>query len=340
GAGLMAQEHSTVELSLAELEDLTWRALLGTGLTEADAEIVRDVLLYAELRDNSQSLVKIVEGVVSPVPGAGEIEVVRTGPAALSINANQNIGMVVAHRAATEVAALAVTNGVAVAGSRNVSTSTGAIGYYAEMMAREGLIGIVMCGSPKVMAMAGGIDPVFGTNPVAIAAPTSGEPIVLDMATSAVTFFDIVNAARQGGTIPAHAAFDRHGQPTTDPDEALKGAMRVFDGYKAAGLALMLEIMTAPLTGAGVVGDDDQGSNRGAFFMAIDPAMLAGRDSYLAAVDRMAARIRSGRPEKSGGEITLPGDRGRARAQAKRERDTITLNGALVAELKKLAAEA
>ena len=146
------------------------------------------------------------------------------------------------------------------------------------------------------------------------------------MATSAVTFFDIVNAARRGGSIPAGAAFDKEGAPTTDPNKALAGAMRAFDGYKAAGLALMLESMTAPLTGAGVVGDGDQATNRGALFIAVDPAMLVGRNEYLAAIDRMAERIRSGRPEHPGEEITLPGDRGRARVAAKHATGSISLD--------------
>ena len=53
---MMSAHRPTVDLTFSELEELTWRALLGLGLTEADAEIVRDVLLYAELRDNSQGL--------------------------------------------------------------------------------------------------------------------------------------------------------------------------------------------------------------------------------------------------------------------------------------------
>ncbi len=328
-----------LSLSLDALETLAFDALKATGLSDEDAAIIKDVLLYAELRDNSQGLVKIVEGVVAPVPGAGPIEVEQKAPGMVRINGNQNVGMVVATRAAREAAALARANGIGVAGTWNVSTSTGAIGCYAEKMASEGLIGIVMCGSPKVMAMAGGIDPVFGTNPVAIAAPTGAEPIVLDMATSAITFFEIVNAARQGTQIPDGAAFDPAGQPTNDPEAALAGAMRTFDGYKAAGLALMLEIMTAPLTGAGVVGDDDQASNRGTLFIAIDPDAMIGREAYLAAVDRMADRIRAGRPEVSGQAITLPGERGRARVAAKREAGTIELDQGLVEELQALATE-
>lgn len=323
-------------LPLEDLETLAQDALKAKGHSDAHAALISNVLLYAEMRDNSQGLVKIAEGVVSPVPGAGEIVVEQKAPGMVRIDGNQNVGMVVATRAATEAAALAKTNGIGVAGTWNVSTSTGAIGFYAEQMAQEGLIGIVMCGSPKVMAMAGGIDPVFGTNPIAIASPTSGDPIVLDMATSAITFFEVVNAARQGTTIPDGAAVDANGQPTNDPEAALAGAMRTFDGYKAAGLALMLEIMTAPLTGAGVVGDEDQASNRGTLFIAIDPDRMIGREAYLAAVDRMAARIRSGRPEVEGHPITLPGERGRSRVAAKEKAGTIELDARLVEELRTL----
>ena len=332
----MATGRSKVSLSLDELEALAQAALKGTGLSDEHAALIKDVLLYAELRDNSQGLVKIVEGVVSPVEGAGEIEVEPKAAGMVRINGNQNVGMVVATRAAQESSKLAKANGIGVAGTWNVSTSTGAIGFYAEKMARDGLIGIVMCGSPKVMAMAGGIDPVFGTNPIAIAAPTRTEPIVLDMATSAITFFEIVNAARQGTEIPDGAAFDPAGNPTNDPEQALAGAMRTFDGYKAAGLALMLEIMTAPLTGAGVVGDEDQASNRGTLFIAIDPDQMIGQEAYLAAVDRMTSRIRSGRPEVPGQAITLPGDRGRARVSAKQQTGAVELDQGLVDELRAL----
>ncbi len=330
----MSPEPSKVSLTLKELEELALAALTGLGVSVADAEFVREVLLYAELRDNSQGLVKIVERVVAPVPSSGDIIVEAEAPSSVRINGNQNIGMVVAMRAVDEVAALAKSNGIGMAGTWNVSSSTGAIGCYAEKLAAQGLIGIVMCGSPKVMAMEGGIDPVFGTNPIAIAAPTSSEPVVLDMATSAVTFFGIVNAAKQGGQIPDGAAFDKEGQPTNDPNEALAGAMRVFDGYKAAGLALMIEIMTASLTGAGVVGDEDSGSNRGAFFIAIDPEAMIGREAYLAATDRMVERIRSGRPQDTDGKITLPGDRGRSRVAAKMESGSIELDRVLVDELR------
>ncbi len=333
----MTTARPTVSLSLEELHDLATGALEGIGVSGNDLAAVREVLLYAQLRDNSQGLVKIIERVVAPVPGAGEISVEQKRPGSVHINGNQNIGMVVAMRAADEVAKLARSTGIGMAGTYNVSTSTGAIGCYAEKLAKQGLIGIVMCGSPKVMAMAGGIDPVFGTNPIAIAAPTSGKPLVLDMATSATTFFDIVTAARQSTPLPGGAAFDADGKPTTDAEAALAGAMRTFDGYKAAGLALMCEVMTTPLTGAGVVGDDDSGSNRGAFFIAIDPDALIGRETYLAAVDRMAARIRAGRPEVPGEPITLPGERGRLRVARKQQTGAIALDAALVEELRAVA---
>ena len=95
-------------------------------MSEEDLATVREVLLYAEMRDNSQGLVKIVERVVAPVPGAGEISIEQKRPGAIHINGNQNIGMVVAMRAADEVAKLAADTGIGMAATFNVSTSTGA----------------------------------------------------------------------------------------------------------------------------------------------------------------------------------------------------------------------
>ncbi|NNF80527.1 MAG: hypothetical protein HKN05_21090, partial [Rhizobiales bacterium] len=89
---------------------------------------------------------------------------------------------------------------------------------------------------------------------------------------------------------------------------------------------------------AGVVGDEDQASNRGTLFIAIDPDPMIGREAYLAAVDRMAERVRAGRPEVPGQAITLPGERGRARVAAKQQAGTIELDQGLVEELRALGA--
>jgi len=116
--------------------------------------------------------------------------------------------------------------GIALVTTHNTRSSTGAIGYYAGQIARDGHIGLVLAGSPKVMAVEGGIDPVLGTNPVAIAVPTGGQPLVLDMATAAIAWFSVIDARNREQPLPPDVALDATGQPTTDPIAALSGALK------------------------------------------------------------------------------------------------------------------
>src|SRR5207249_156967 len=131
------------------------------------------------------------------------------------------------------------------------SNHFGATAYYALLAAREGLIGIALTNSPPAMAPWGGRDPLFGTNPIAIAAPTDGDPLVIDMATSLVAKGRIVLAQQAGQTeIPAGWALDSEGRPTRDAAEALKGTVTPLGGHKGSGLALMIDLLCGALAGA------------------------------------------------------------------------------------------
>ena len=169
----MTKPSRTFEIPVDRLIELTEKSLRGIGVPEDDIEIVRDVLLYAELRGNNQGLVKIPARGVLPRADAKPVEITRRVACAALINANGNSGMAAVSRAATEAADLARTHGVGIVGVNNLSSSTGAIGFYADRIARENLIGIVMAGSVKAVAVAGGVKPVLGTNPIAIGVPSS-----------------------------------------------------------------------------------------------------------------------------------------------------------------------
>ncbi len=328
---------SRTEVAIDELTELVTRALASVGLEGREMEQVREVLLYAQFRDNSQGLQKILEGAVTPPADRKPVEVVRSEGATMRIDGGQNPGMAVATLASDHAATLAKTHGIGLVGTFNTSTSTGAIGYYAERMAATGMIGIVVAGSPKVMAMAGGIDPVFGTNPIAVAVPAPDEPVVLDMATASIAWFALIEAARRGEQVAGDLAVDGDGVPTTDPESAMAGALLTFGGHKGAGLALMVEMLTGPLVGAGVVGDADASSNRGLAFVAIRPSALVDQKIFDDAVDRLCRRIRAGRPAPGGGPVTLPGDRSRARLKRYQDAGTIEIDTALLEGLRKVA---
>jgi (2R)-3-sulfolactate dehydrogenase (NADP+) len=162
------------------------------------------------------------------------------------------------------------------------------VGYHVARIAREGLLALGFVNAPASIAPAGGTRPVFGTNPIALAVPRAGRaPLVLDQSSSIVAKSEIVVHQQRGEPIPLGWALDKDGEPTTDPQAALAGGTMVpAGGYKGAGLALIVEIFAAWLTGANLsidassFADNLGGSPRtGQFFVAFDIGALAGEDS-------------------------------------------------------------
>jgi LDH2 family malate/lactate/ureidoglycolate dehydrogenase len=328
-----------VEIGIDELAALTGRALAAIGLAGPELEIVRDVLLYAELRGNNQGLMKIPERTVAPDPAAEPMEVVQAKGAVRRLDGKRNVGMVVLMHAAEVAVDAAREHGVGLVGAFNIGTSTGAIGYYAEWIAGQGFVGIVMSGSPKAVAAEGGVDPVFGTNPIAIALPREGAPLVLDMATSSVAFMGLKAALARGEPIGDGLAYDAEGALTTDPAAALGGAIKAFGGPKGSGLALMVELLTGPLVGGAVLGDADEATNRGNLVLAFDPAALGAGDDFAARVAELEARLKATRAAPGTSGVRMPGDAATARAQAARQAGTITLPKPLLDQLRETAGD-
>jgi LDH2 family malate/lactate/ureidoglycolate dehydrogenase len=158
--------------------------------------------------------------------------------------------------------------------------------------------------------MYGSFEPVFGTNPIAIAIPCQPSPVVLDMSTAAISYFGLVEAKTAGRKIPADMAYDDRGLPTDDPAAAIQGAIRSFDrSYKGSGLALMAEILAGPLAGAAFAGIGNSRKNWGHLLIAIDPGLLGDRDEFTANVAAMAAKIKSTKRLPGVDEIFVPGER-------------------------------
>ena len=70
---------------------------------------------------------------------------------------------------------------------------TGALGYWVRMLAAGGLVGVLAATSPRRLAHPDGGPPLAGTNPLAIAIPSSdGRPVVSDVSMGAVTYGDVI----------------------------------------------------------------------------------------------------------------------------------------------------
>jgi (2R)-3-sulfolactate dehydrogenase (NADP+) len=260
------------------------------------------------------------------------------GGAAL-VDARHGLAYPALDLAVAEAARRAGEHGVAFIGITN-SHHSGAMGLPVAALAEQGLVALAFTNSPSAMPVPGGRRPLLGTNPVAAAFPRrEGDPLVIDLALSEVARGKIMVAAKEGRAIPLGWAIDAGGNPTTDPNAALSGAMLAMGGTKGALLALVVELLCCALTGAafGFEADSffvDEGNRPrlGQAVLAVDPGALAGHDIFL---DRVEALV--GAMLGDAGVVRLPGSR-RAALTARAREEGLEVADALLAKLQSLAA--
>lgn len=217
------------------------------------------------------------------------------------------------------------------------SYSIGVVGHPVEDIAAEGLIALAFTNSPPNMAPWGGRKPLFGTNPLAFAAPRAGKPpLVIDLATTQVAKVTLTAAARKGGPLPEGWAFDVEGRPTTDPAAALSGSMAPFGGAKGAMLALIVEILAAGLVGANFSKDaspyaraDGPPPGVGQCIVAFDPSAFS--PDFPERIEGLFAAI----AEQDGAR--LPGDR-RLSARMTARAHGVAVDPELLAQIEEISA--
>ena len=299
-----------MKVAIEELRDVMRRAISAQGYDEADTEIILEIIMYAQLRGNNQNVIKLLGAGMPADPAAGEIAIGKGTKLSALIDGSWNQGMVVMSRVTELAIEKAKAHGFGIVGAQRTNSSTGAIGYYARWIAEQGLIGFVFSGAPELMAMHGSYEPFLGTNPLAIGIPTSGKPMVFDMATAAIAWYGIILAKAEGESIPDGVAYDVQGQFTTDPEAALAGAIKAFGGYKGAALALIVETLTRPLVGARRK-DDGAKLDWGNLVFAIDPELLADDlTTFQEGVSDLLRRVKQLKTLPGVDEILTPGERG------------------------------
>lgn len=296
------------------------KAFLAAGTPEAKAAVMADTLLFASLRgvdshgiNRTKVYLKRIEtGVVDK---DAEPRVVRESASAALLDGCNTIGQYTAIKAAELVCAKAEQTGVAFVGVVN-SNHFGAAGYYARMIAERGMIAVCGSNAPKAMVLWGAAEPFLGTNPMAYAVPAGKyDPVILDMATSVVAKGKIRRALDSGTSIPAGWAVGPDGKITTDPAKAYEGYVLPFGGAKGSAIALLVEILSAVITGAAVgpevgslYGDYDRPQRLGHFFIAVDPAHVLGREAFAARMERLVETVKTMKPSEGGSEVFLPGE--------------------------------
>lgn len=298
-----------MRVQVDELKRVTLQVLARSGYPPDEAETILNILMYAQLRGNNQGVVKLIGIGMSRDKACKPISILKDTKLSALVDGGRNSGMVVVSYAMRLALQKAAEHGVGIVGTNNTNSSTGAIGYYASQIAQVGYIGLVFSGSGEYMAMYGSYQPIFGTNPLAFGIPTTGKPIVFDMATAAIARFGIVEAKTAGRSIPEGVAYDNKGQLTTDPSAALGGAIRAFGGYKGAALALLIEVLTHPLVST-TPDENGHKSDWGNLLLVIDPELLVDGNTFSERTSNLVQQLKAAQRLPGVDEILVPGERG------------------------------
>ena len=234
------------------------------------------------------------------VKGFARPEMSLSKPGVLAIDAGHGFAYPAFDLMLEELPKITRDQGIAMAGVYR-SHHYGVAGHHVEKAADQGMVALLFGNTPAAMAPWGGKTPLFGTNPIAFAAPIKDQPpLVIDLATSKVARGNIMAASQRGEDIPEGWALDADGNPTTDAKSALGGTMVPLGDAKGAALALMIEVLAAAITGAGFGYQatsffDAEGDypNVGQMMMMIDPSampMVSG-DDFAARMADMAGLI-------------------------------------------------
>lgn len=314
-----------MKVTAKELETLISNKLTKAGLTEEHAQVVADVLVHADARGYHSHGAMRVEYYAERIAKGGinaspEIKFEKTGPVTAVFEGDNGVGHYMAKKAMEEAITIAKENGIAVVGVRNISHS-GALSYFVEQAADEGLIGISVCQSDPMVVPFGGAEPYYGTNPIAFAAPsTSDKKIIFDMATTVQAWGKILHHRSRNEAIPDSWAVDENGEPTTDPFEVK--ALLPIAGPKGYGLMMMVDILSGVLLGlpsgkhvTSMYEDLTEYRKLGQLHIVINPEFFHSAQSFKENITKTMEEINQVKPKEGYDRVSYPGQRSEERAE-------------------------
>src|SRR3989442_10473323 len=309
-----AETTERVRLSVAEAPALAERAMRGIGYEPEEARILADHVIDAALCGYEYSgLAKLLNVADYPRFKAprGPMRVIKETSVSVLFDGGNQSGMLGMYYATGAVIERAQAHGFAFVGVNNIWMS-GRSAYYVEMVARAGLIGIHTVAAPPMVAPLGGAKAALGTNPIAFGFPMDGDPLVIDLGTSAFMGTDLQFRQRLGIPLPEGVAIDEDGRPTTDAGAARRGAILPFGGHKGYALALAMHSLGVLCRRT----TDQEGA--GYLFIAFKPDLFVPVEDYRRALAAEIDTIKATPRQEGVAEIRIPGER------ADRERERLT----------------
>ena len=321
----------------------------GAGVPEADARLIADTLVQADLWGHQSHgvlrlgwyLDRIRNGVMQPET---QPEFVVDAGAVALIDGHDGVGHVLTALAAQEAIRRARAHGVAAVGVRH-SNHFGTCMYYTRMGAQQGCVMLLTTNGGPAMAPWGGRRKIIGTNPWSVAAPAGClPPLLVDMANTGVARGKIYLARQRRESIPPGWAINAAGEPTTDPQEAIDGIILPMAEHKGYAIATMVDMLSGVLTGSGFLSavhspyKTAEKSDCGHFLIAVNIAAFQPLAEFNARMERFIGEIKAVPPARGFTEVFYPGEQ-EARNDAKNRREGLQLPQDTLADLTRIAGE-
>jgi LDH2 family malate/lactate/ureidoglycolate dehydrogenase len=321
----------------------------GAGLPRADAELVADTLVQADLWGHQSHgvlrlgwyLERLRQGSMRAV--TEPVTLVDAGGIAV-IDGGDGVGQVLAAHAAGEAVRRAKLHGLSAVAVRN-SNHFGTCMYFTLMGARQGCLTFLTTNGGPAMAPWGGMRKIVGTNPWSFAAPAGRHaPMVSDMANTGVARGKIYLARNRRETIPEGWALDAEGAPTTDPQAAIDGIILPMAGHKGYVISTLMDMMSGVLTGSAFLSSVngpyryDRRSGAGHFMIAVDIAAMGPEEEFGARMEAFIAELKSVPLAKGHEEVFYPGEL-EARNDARNRSEGLRLPDDTLADLSRIARE-
>lgn len=335
---------------LNDLYDFSVKTMEACGMNHEDARTVADVLVstdtFGVMTHGTRNLYGYAQKMLAEGLNAkAQPTVEKQGPAWAVLNGNMAMGMVSACRAMELAIEKAKNVGIAYVGVKN-SCHFGAAGYYANMAAQAGMIGIAMSNADPIIAVPGGCSVSIGTNPFSYAAPTGNDKSVfLDISLSSMAALKVIMAKEKGETLPEGCLVDHEGKPTTDPNTfPQNSSLTPMAAHKGYGLAVMVEILSAVLTGAGMLSqvkswnlDLAAPNNVGHALIAIDVTQMMDKTEFESRMEELCHELHSAKRAVGIQQIFMPGEMEWAKREKALAENTIELSDVMVENMEKLA---
>ncbi|MGZ9005648.1 MAG: Ldh family oxidoreductase [Burkholderiales bacterium] len=313
----------SVRLSPEEALAIGERALTRVGYSGADARIIVEQLVDNALcgyKFAGLPRILAIAGDEKTAKGRTPVRTVHETPLSALLDGGNNVGYIVAYKAAELAARKAREHGMASVGAYN-SYYSGRNAYFVERVVSEGLVALHIASAKPRVLPPGAARPALGTNPICFGFPSNEGPVMFDMGTAALMWGDVMLHERLGQLLPEGIGYDENGNPTRDPSATLRGGVGTFGGYKGYGLSFAVQALGL-LAGAALARGEVQ--DYGFLFWALDPDIMLPGGEFKTQMSELVRRIKATPRQPGIDEIRIPSER------AHRERERRRIEGIVI----------